>query len=90
MTDMPMETSPVKASLTAADARTQKRNAAETRFKAYGIAAILVGITFLVVLAVAIIRSGVPAFTHTVVDVEFTITEEQFEAAEGELFKTKA
>ncbi|MEL7280041.1 MAG: phosphate ABC transporter permease PstA [Pseudomonadota bacterium] len=90
MTDMPMETSPVKASLTAADARTQKRNAAETRFKAYGIAAILVGITFLVVLAVAIIRSGVPAFTHTVVDVEFTITEEQFEAAEGELFKTQA
>jgi phosphate transport system permease protein len=90
MTDMSMDSSPAKGSLTEIDARTRRRNAAETRFKSYGIAAIFVGIAFLVVLAVSIVRSGIPAFTHTVVDVEFTITQEEFDAAEGELFKTKA
>lgn len=77
-------------SLLVQDARTRKRNAAEKRFRAYGMTAILIGLFFLVVLAVSIIRSGAPAFTQTVVDVEFTLTEEQYTAAEGELFKTKA
>ncbi|GGH34286.1 phosphate ABC transporter membrane protein 2, PhoT family [Cribrihabitans marinus] len=77
-------------SLTTQDDRTKARNRAETRFKAYGLAAILVGIFFLVVLAVSIIRSGSPAFTRTVVDVEFTLSQSEFEAAEEELFKTKA
>ncbi|MEO1474035.1 MAG: phosphate ABC transporter permease PstA, partial [Pseudomonadota bacterium] len=90
MTDMPMEDAPVRGSLTEVDARTKKRNAAEKRFKAYGVGAILIGVAFLVVLAVSIIRSGIPAFTHTVMDVEFTVTQEEFDAAEGELFKTKA
>ncbi|MEM9913197.1 MAG: phosphate ABC transporter permease PstA [Pseudomonadota bacterium] len=90
MTDMPMEDAPVRGSLTQVDARTKKRNAAEKRFKAYGIGAILIGVAFLIVLAVSIVRSGAPAFTHTVMDVEFTVTQEEFDAAEGELFKTKA
>lgn len=90
MTDMPMEAAPVKASLTASDARTKKRNAAEKRFRLYGIAAILVGVAFLIVLTVSIIRSGIPAFTHTVVEMEFTITQDEFDDAEGQLFKTKA
>ncbi|MEO1137870.1 MAG: DUF3333 domain-containing protein, partial [Pseudomonadota bacterium] len=77
-------------SLTDADARTKKRNAAEARFRGYGIAAILVGLFFLVVLTVSIVRSGVPAFTHTVVDVEFSISEAELADAESELFKTKA
>ncbi|APE43466.1 phosphate ABC transporter, permease protein PstA [Sulfitobacter alexandrii] len=77
-------------SLLVQDARTRKRNAAERRFKAYGMIAILIGLFFLVVLAVSIIRSGTPAFTQTVVDVEFTLTADQYAAAEGELFKTKA
>ena len=79
-----------KVSLVAPDARTKKRNAAETRFKAYGIVAITVGLFFLVVLAVSIIRSGIPAFTHTVVDVELTLTQEQFDDAESQLLKTAA
>lgn len=79
-----------KTSLHQTDARTRKRNAAEKRFKAYGIAAILVGITFLVILAVSIIRSGLPAFTQTVISVPFTLTQEQFDDAEKQLFKTKA
>ncbi|MEO1398400.1 MAG: DUF3333 domain-containing protein, partial [Pseudomonadota bacterium] len=90
MTDMPIESAPGRVPLTETDARTKKRNAAEKRFKLYGIGAILIGVAFLIVLAVAIIRSGVPAFTHTVMDVEFTVSQEEFDAAEGELFKTKA
>jgi phosphate transport system permease protein len=76
--------------LSAQDARTKRRNAAEKRFKAYGMAAIAVGLFFLVVLAVSIIRSGLPAFTNTVADVEFTVTQAEFDAAESTLFKTKA
>ncbi|MDC0737284.1 phosphate ABC transporter permease PstA [Cognatishimia sp. SS12] len=79
-----------KSSLHRTDARTRKRHAAEKRFKAYGIGAIAIGLFFLVVLTVSIIRSGLPAFTQTVVSVEFTMTQEQFDAAEGQLFKTKA
>ena len=81
---------PKGKSLLAVDERTRKRNAAEKRFRMYGIAAIAVGVFFLVVLAFSIIRSGTPAFTQTVVGVDFTLTEEQFADAEGQLFKTKA
>ena len=77
-------------SLLEADARTRRRNAAEARFRAYGLAAILIGLFFLVVLAFTIVRSGVPAFTRTVVDVQFTLTQAQFDAAEKGLLKTKA
>lgn len=79
-----------KTSLYRTDALTRKRNAAEARFKAYGITAIVIGLFFLVVLASSIILEGIPAFTRTIVQVEFTITEDQFEAAEQELFKTRA
>ena len=91
MTDASMETTPVpvgRSSLHTVGARTKKRNAAEKRFRAYGLAAIGVGIFFLVVLAIAILRSGLPAFTHTVLDVDITVTQEEFESAEAELFKT--
>ncbi|WP_428925213.1 phosphate ABC transporter permease PstA [Marinibacterium sp. SX1] len=56
-------------SLYVEDARTKKRNAAEKRFQAYGIAAIGVGIFFLVILLVSIVRSGIPAFTQTFIEV---------------------
>jgi phosphate transport system permease protein len=79
-----------RSSLKTIDANTKRRNAAEKRFRAYGMAAIAIGLFFLVVLFASIIRSGLPAFTHTVVDMEFTLTQEQYEDAEGELFKTKA
>ncbi|MET1414171.1 phosphate ABC transporter permease PstA [Roseibium sp. HPY-6] len=99
MTDatLPPETSasPAKApmqpkSLYALDDLTRKRNAAEKRFQAYGIGAIAIGLFFLVVLAYAIISQGFPAFSRTVVEVEFTLTQEQYDAAEGTLFKTRA
>ena len=75
-------------SLATVDARTKKRNAAERRFRAYGIAAIGMGLFFLVVLAVSIIRSGVPAFTQNTVALEFTLTQEQFDEAESAMLKT--
>ncbi|MGQ3486248.1 phosphate ABC transporter permease PstA [Roseovarius pacificus] len=92
MTDASLNTSdaPRKGSLHVQDARTTRRNRAEARFKGYGIAAILVGLFFLAVLTVSIVRSGAPAFTRTVVDVDFTMTAAQVDAAESELFKTKA
>jgi len=77
-------------SLYTIDELTRKRNASETRFKAYGVGAIAIGLFFLVVLFASIITEGLPAFTKTVVEVEFTLTQEQFDEAEGTLFKTKA
>lgn len=80
----------IRANPEATRKRTIARNAAEKRFQYYGIAAILTGLFFLVVLAYSIISSGIPAFTKTVVEVDFTLTQEQFDEAEAQLFKTKA
>jgi len=77
-----------KSGLFATDARTRKRNAAERRFRFYGMAAIGVGLLFLVFLFASILRSGLPAFTQTVLDIEFTLTQEQFETAESRMLKT--
>ena len=77
-----------KSSLLAQDARTRKRNAAETRFRMYGMAAIAVGLLFLVFLFASILRSGLPAFTQTVVNIEFVLTKEQFDKAESKMLKT--
>ncbi|MBV0911822.1 phosphate ABC transporter permease PstA [Anianabacter salinae] len=93
MTDTNMDgpaTPQRKNSLMAPDARTKQRNAAEARFKAYGIIAILIGVFFLVVLAASILRNGLPAFTQTVVELEFTLTEEQYNDAESKVLKTAA
>ncbi len=78
------------SSLHVADERTRKRNAAEARFKMYGLAAIGAGVLFLIVLVFTIVREGTPAFTANVVKVDFVLTQEQYEAAEGTLFKTRA
>jgi phosphate transport system permease protein len=86
----PEKTSAQPRSLYATDELTKKRNASEKRFQAYGIAAIGAGLFFLVVLAYSIISEGIPAFTRTVLTVEFTVTQEQFDDAESQLFKTRA
>ncbi len=91
MTDATVpNTTPHKTSLLAEDARTKSRNAAETRFKALGLGAVIIGLMFLVILITAIIRNGTPAFTRTVVDVEFVLTQEQFDEAESAVLKTAA
>ncbi|EEE36600.1 phosphate ABC transporter, permease protein PstA [Rhodobacteraceae bacterium KLH11] len=93
MTDASMqspETGRHAVSLTAADPRTIKRANAEKRFRAYGIIAIATGLFFLIVLFASILSQGIPAFQRTVVSVDFTLTPQQQEEAEGTLFKTKA
>ncbi|XYK82130.1 MAG: phosphate ABC transporter permease PstA [Labrenzia sp.] len=86
----PEKTTTKPRSLYATDDLTKKRNASEKRFQAYGITAILIGLVFLVVMAYSIISEGIPAFTRTVLTVEFTVTQEQFDDAESQLFKTRA
>ncbi|MEL6960324.1 MAG: phosphate ABC transporter permease PstA [Pseudomonadota bacterium] len=91
MTDATGQTTPApKSSLLTVDARTRKRNAAEKRFKAYGLAAILIGLLFLVILLTSILRAGLPAFTNTVVALEATITQEDVDEAESQFLKTAA
>lgn len=60
---------PLHGSLMQADARTQKRKAAEKRFRMYGVAGIATGIFFLIVLLVSIVSSGTGAFTQTFINV---------------------
>ena len=86
----PIPATGIRANPEATRQRTIKRNRSEARFRAFGLGAIFIGLFFLVVLAYSIISSGIPAFTKTVVEIDFTLTKEQFDAAESELFKTKA
>ena len=64
---------PRRSSLLTQDARTRRRNAAEGRFKLYGMIAIGVGLFFLVALLFTIVRNGIPAFTQTFVNVPITL-----------------
>ncbi|WP_296425830.1 phosphate ABC transporter permease PstA [Yoonia sp.] len=75
-TTTPMAGRPAKGkSLLKADERTRKRNAAESRFKAYGLAAVLVGVFFLLALLWAIVQNGAPAFTQTFVNLNVELDE---------------
>ena len=70
---MTHETTPMRKSLLTQDARTRKRNAAEIRFKSYGIVALCFSSVFLVLLLFAIVRNGVPAFTQTFVTIDVAL-----------------
>jgi len=59
-----------KVSLTETDERTKRRNAAEARFRMYGIAAIAAGLVFLVVLLTTILSNGTGAFQQTFITTE--------------------
>lgn len=63
-----------RSSLLEPDARTRRRNAAEFRFKAYGIGAIAAGLAFLVVLLFTIIGNGLPAFQQTFISLPIELT----------------
>ena len=77
-----------KTSLLEVDALTRKRNAAETRFKIYGIVAILIGLFFLAALLYAILSNGLTAFNQTFVSVPVTLDRAAVEDAEASLVKT--
>jgi len=80
MTDATFSAAPAApgkgASLLELDARTRRRNAAEARFKLYGIAAIGVGIFFLVALLYAILTNGIGAFQQTYFDLKIDLRSE--------------
>ena len=59
-----------KVSLLQQDAQTRRRNAAETRFKAYGIAAIAIGLLMLMILVFTIVSRGSGAFQQTFVTLQ--------------------
>lgn len=78
MTDMPLPQTGragarPKGSLLEADSRTRRRNAAEKRFRAYGIAAIAIAILALVFLLTTIIRDGSSAFRQTYLSIPVTL-----------------
>ena len=83
MTDMPISdapaTTPRKGSLLTQDARTIKRNRAEARFKAYGIAAISIGMLMLAVLLFTIIGRGTSAFQQTFVTLNVPLLAEKLD-----------
>ncbi len=68
-----------KSSLLAADARTKKRNAAESRFKAYGFAAICVAMIALVVLLLSVVTNGVTAFQQTYITLDVVLDEDRLD-----------
>ncbi|WP_112875164.1 phosphate ABC transporter permease PstA [Paracoccus endophyticus] len=64
---------PQARSLLIADARTRRRNAAEKRFRLYGILAIAVAMLALVFLLFTILRDGSSAFVQTYAKIPMTI-----------------
>ena len=86
MTDIPQSgafsadrSAPKGGSLLVTDARTKKRHRAERRFKAYGIAALGIGMLFLVALLWAILSNGLTAFTQSYVQLDVPLLEEKLD-----------
>ncbi|MBV7409834.1 phosphate ABC transporter permease PstA [Maritimibacter sp. DP1N21-5] len=67
---------PSRSSILRPDARTTKRNAAEKRFRIYGMIAIAIGMFFLVALLTTIISRGIPAFQQTFIVLNVDLPEE--------------
>lgn len=68
-----------KSSLLVLDERVRRRNASEARFRAYGIAAVSIGLVFLVLLLFAIFRNGIPAFTQTFLTIPVELKAEKLD-----------
>jgi len=85
MTDISENASPVPAkkahhgSLLTKDPRTARRNAAETRFKLYGIAAIAIGLLMLVILVVTIFSRGIGAYQQTFITLNVELLESKLD-----------
>ncbi|WP_372573938.1 phosphate ABC transporter permease PstA [Ruegeria jejuensis] len=80
MTDISQSGAPKRtSSLLSQDARTAKRNRAESRFKLYGILAIAVGLLMLITLVYNIVSRGTGAFTQTFITLEVTLAEDKLD-----------
>ena len=62
-----------RPSLFVHDALNHRRHRAERRFRAFGIAAISIGMVFLVILLTNIVLKGLPAFTQTFLTVDIAL-----------------
>jgi len=71
----PKKTAARKGSLLVQDKRTSQRNAAETRFKAYGLSAIAIGVVALVILVSSILGNGLSAFKQTYIQLSIELPE---------------
>ncbi|WP_425038996.1 phosphate ABC transporter permease PstA [Primorskyibacter sp. S187A] len=69
----------LKSSIIAPDARTKKRNAAEARFQAYGVAAISAGLIMLAFLVWTIVSNGASAFQQTFVTLNVELLEDKLD-----------
>jgi len=74
MTDAIMQSSPSSAESSASrrDIGLKKRYAAEARFRFYGLAAIVFGVAFLIILLVSIVGKGYTAFQQTAITIPVT------------------
>ncbi|CUH53660.1 phosphate ABC transporter permease PstA [Shimia marina] len=81
MTDVsqPNSAGTPQSSLHRLDARTKRRNAAESRFKFYGIVAILIGLLMLVTLLYTILSKGTGAFSQTFVTMQVELLESKLD-----------
>ncbi|WP_083098593.1 phosphate ABC transporter permease PstA [Pseudophaeobacter leonis] len=82
MTDLsssPTQPAAPENSLLTLNKRTKARNAAERRFKAYGIAAISVGLIMLLVLVTTIVSRGTGAFQQTFVTLNVELLESKLD-----------
>ncbi|MDX5357343.1 MAG: phosphate ABC transporter permease PstA [Rhodobacterales bacterium] len=66
-------TASVHGSLFQADARTRRRRAAETRFRAYGLGAVIISVLALVFLLSSVLGNGTGAFRQSVIRLEITL-----------------
>lgn len=68
-----------QGSLLTQDALTKRRNAAEARFKIYGIVAIVVSMLALLALLISIFSVGMPAFRQSFITLPVTLTEDKLD-----------
>ncbi|MBL8563787.1 MAG: phosphate ABC transporter permease PstA [Gemmobacter sp.] len=81
MTDATLHSPQPPRSLLVADARTRRRKAAETRFRAYGLIAISLGLAALVFLLTSVLGNGLGAFRQTFVEIPVTLDEATLDKA---------
>jgi phosphate transport system permease protein len=74
--DLPMDLPSRGKSLYDETDRTRRRNAAERRFRVYGLIAISIGIASLIALLVSILGNGLPAFKQTYIVMDVTLSED--------------
>ncbi|SFM20816.1 phosphate ABC transporter permease PstA [Shimia aestuarii] len=79
MSDASMPTATPHGSIHEQDARTKRRNAAESRFKAYGIIAIGIGLLMLLALVYTILSKGVGAFQQSFITMQVELLESKLD-----------